>query len=574
MKRLISIITGLALVFSLAGCGNKEPQKTEEQIREEVRLEMEAEEKAKEEAESQKTVNIKDDESVYAFLNEKYPGQYSRENFDDWNIVYSDFTGDGTKDAAYYSDQMTELKGVLFISVDGGVFKLIENEIEISKIYTQKISRKGDFIVHTITSGGTGLNVEVENLYAYNGEKIVDTGASLLTKGHESQRPTSDYPDGYLMAMKGETEGGIYDFMHTYTRTDKNKNEVVETIKTSYKYDPNTYKFLIEEIENSNKVDGEKDESKTDSKESSQASQNDASAAEKAYYDPADLKEGSRIGEFTVESIGYEKGRSFAINLTGEAISKGKIRGYFDDMYGENVYVFSSKEKLIDKPIMYKFNSGWENKVENIEGDIMNPEILDNKVRKYLLDGNEIEVTAVVGSYSHAYADETEGGAGVELLSVDIESQISIFVEDKEQGLSGFEKETFTTNNMGDYVVDYKDYKLVVVPMHETKNISKLEKIDVDFDGEYKTKLNFAVFGELKDVKLNNVANMGEEGQWKMLGDVKNAYIQIEANTPTDFSAVMVSGKYVDGSGNYEVVEFTLDDMRDESAYDIILKSK
>lgn len=43
MKRIICIVAGLVLVLSLAACGNKEPQKTEDQIREEVGAEMESE---------------------------------------------------------------------------------------------------------------------------------------------------------------------------------------------------------------------------------------------------------------------------------------------------------------------------------------------------------------------------------------------------------------------------------------------------------------------------------------------------------------------------------------------------
>ena len=290
------------------------------------------------------------------------------------------------------------------------------------------------------------------------------------------------------------------------------------------------------------------------------------------FYEPENIEIGDNIANLTVTDMEYVAGESIVLELKGKVVIKGVITGYYNEMYGENEFLFTPEDQMLDKPIEYTFDSGFKGSIVNIEGEFQPDGLLDQQTQNYILEGNELLVDATITGFRVAEKDESSGSRQVDIEHFDIiaDEDFIGYVESGEGKKIGLENEIFTTTNQGDFYVDYADYRCVIIPAHHTINSSKTQKISVDFPGQYSTKLKFTVFGEIQDVQINYVPYMGEEGQWKDLGLISNSTVEINASLPTDMSSVIVHGRYHQGEGYYEDFEFSLDDMRDLEEYDII----
>ncbi|QZY55975.1 hypothetical protein [Crassaminicella profunda] len=154
----------------------------------------------------------------------------------------------------------------------------------------------------------------------------------------------------------------------------------------------------------------EKEKDKEDSQDKEQIS----------FYDPANIQVGQNIGGLKVSSIDYEKGNAITLELKGSMVVKGKLRGFFNEMYEENEFYFTPNTTLLDKPIQYTFNSGWTNKVSNFEGLVDIAGLIDENIQKYILEGNEVNVEATLSGFILASKDESEGGQGISFSSCSV----------------------------------------------------------------------------------------------------------------------------------------------------------
>jgi hypothetical protein len=288
-------------------------------------------------------------------------------------------------------------------------------------------------------------------------------------------------------------------------------------------------------------------------------------------YYATDIKVGQNIAGLKVSEIDYTEGHELILELKGNIDTKGVITGYYNEMYNENKFIFTPASQIMDKPISYVVNA--DSGITNFEGVCNVDGLIDEQTQNYILEGNELSVAATITGFRLGEKVETEGGQSVSLSNCQIiadENYIG-YVEGGNGKKPSLENETFTTTNQGDFYVDYTNYKCVIIPMHDTVNSNKADTVSVDFGGDNTTKLKFTVFGEIQDVKINYIANMGDEGELKDLGTISNSTVEISASLPNDMSSMIISGKYHEGEGYYKEIKFSLDNMRDLSAYDIIV---
>lgn len=138
---------------------------------------------------------------------------------------------------------------------------------------------------------------------------------------------------------------------------------------------------------------------------------------EASFYDPDNIQVGQNIGGLKVASIDYEKGNSIILELKGSMVVKGKLRGYFNEMDGENEFYFTPDNKLLDKAIQFTFNSGWTNETDNFDGVVYIEGLIDEETKKYILEGNEVTVEATLSGFRLAAKDQSEGGQAVSFSS-------------------------------------------------------------------------------------------------------------------------------------------------------------
>lgn len=223
MKKQISIIMLVLIVISLVGCSSNQ--------------------EAGGELESEKTDNlsdIKDRDSLYAFIEQSYPGIYSRDDFDLWESEYIDITRDGTDEVAFSAPYGEgNLDEFIIISCDNEQFEIIPSNIGFAK-YENKIEMDGDFIIITQKTGGSGIHLTTMGIYRYDGMEIIFTDTELVIEDVFSS------PDGYEAI--GEIKGNLTDFVYTMTKTDiaTEKTSILE--KARYIYDIENMRFDVEEM--------------------------------------------------------------------------------------------------------------------------------------------------------------------------------------------------------------------------------------------------------------------------------------------------------------------------------------
>lgn len=141
--------------------------------------------------------------------------------------------------------------------------------------------------------------------------------------------------------------------------------------------------------------------------------------------------------------------------------------------------------------------------------------------------------------------------------------------EQENQKLSGFRNETINGT-----AINYSDYRLVVVPMYDGLNTLLWVNQDIGSvtQGPQGMEVNFAIFGQLNDIKITYYQGMGAEGQTINVGSLHDAHVGVRVWLPNnDMSYIGVTGVADLGNGDLRKVEFSLDDMRDASEYKVIM---
>lgn len=239
------------IILSLSGCS--EDGKTDDELREEIiseiKEELEADsetisedkEEKSEEKSDKVSIDIKDGEQLYEFINRSYDGKYSKEGFELWDPTYLDVTSNGTDEVIYTAPYGEgNLDRVIFIGIVDGEYQEIPSDIALMK-YGNKIETIDGFIVVTQVGGGSSIRIANKSIYIFNGKDIEHTGVTLAMEDIVST------PDGYEII--GEIDGDLNEFTYTATKTSLATGESKVLEKTKYKYDKNYRGYDIEFIE-------------------------------------------------------------------------------------------------------------------------------------------------------------------------------------------------------------------------------------------------------------------------------------------------------------------------------------
>lgn len=122
--------------------------------------------------------------------------------------------------------------------------------------------------------------------------------------------------------------------------------------------------------------------------------------------------------------------------------------------------------------------------------------------------------------------------------------------------------------------IGFNSDETVIVPMYNGANISALESdskvIGNPASSNQPMELNFAVFGTFKDVVVTYYEGMDSEGVSTELGTFSHTNMGLVVyGKINDMSYIKVTGK-VNGEASLIDVEFTIDDMRDPSDYEVM----
>lgn len=299
---------------------------------------------------------------------------------------------------------------------------------------------------------------------------------------------------------------------------------------------------------------------------------------------PKDLLTGAKVSDkFTVDY--FESGDMGSESLAYKLKSNNFIEGAL--FYENDIYFVRFDEDLFDKNILVGNQSApdGEEEINLNESSIFtidgNKLLLPPEYITYILDGGIIqgelyveEVTyesnSMVDISSAIVTEVKMDDSELERLNKEINNLLEKSKPDVY--LSGFEYEKLYSED-SPITIDYSRYSLVIVPMQESKNMDKLEPriVNVSEEDNY-IGLNFSVFGTLYNVSLTHTKNALDDSEIPneifIADKIENECVFINADLPTDFSSVVITGSYQYQSG-LEGISFSLDDMRDPESYPI-----
>lgn len=621
MKKILSLLLVLILGLTAFGCSKETAsQKTKEELRAEIKAEMEAEAKLKEElkaeiqaeekakekekaetttqattqtkdndnvqqpnAEALAPLDVRNNDKLYEFINTTYPDKYTREDFDKWTAFYFDITKDGNDEVGFTTTYFDgKLEYAIFITVDNGQYKVIPSEIELSK-YQNDLAYNEGFITIAQKAGGSGMFLYVTSYFIYDGDEIRDTDASIVTEDVVAM------PTGY--SIKGEIDGDIRNFVYTATKEDYATEKTFVIEKTKYVYNPETMKFE-KEILIGEKKNGEGScEVDTNNNQKSMQKTNESTTQEndnKNTQEKNDYTKGveceARNGNVYIKykNTGNEV-EVFNPNTT--TIHKDDGNGVFTFKSGKVKGAIARTTSLGNNGSRLYFTTNeYEEYVRNAYSTfyvdmatlnvyfVANGEyikhVTDYPYSNYTIVANDQDGSIIYSAYDNSNQFSCYLGGS---LDSDIVAQIASAMEAANSDAGSYGVSGFNTETIAGEEIDYSKYMAVVVPMHSTSNIDSLTRETCSFsDNPDNQKVSFAIFGEMKDIKVTYFESMDSQGEVETVKDLKNSYLDIYAAFSTDMSYIKVTGKVHTGEGNYSDVEFTMDNMRDVSEYEVL----
>ena len=213
MKKIISVLIFLLLIFSFYGCNS---EKTEAVSKSEIVEDVE--------------LTTEDLDMVFdEFIAEKYP-DFTREDFDIWNKTYLDINGNGKNEVVFSTDYSDgKLNKAIVLSADDGEYKEISKFIYLAK-YLNEFEVKDGFLIHRTKVGGSGIFDFYMDVYGFDGDSLYEVGSSILTESFVGM-PQESYE------IKSEINGSLADFVITYFKTDlTNENAEPEMIAKDHYY--------------------------------------------------------------------------------------------------------------------------------------------------------------------------------------------------------------------------------------------------------------------------------------------------------------------------------------------------
>ncbi|MDK2867531.1 MAG: hypothetical protein PWP38_1846 [Clostridiales bacterium] len=580
MKKIATLLLILTLLLSACGSeegnagGNAENSQSQNESSDTIADETAA-----------VSMNLHDEEALKAYFYDLYKVMAEPDNLRDEDSItsqlsfyYADINGDGEEDVICYSEApASSFKELALVTIEDGEYTTIPNELEPEFVYEQSFLKEGDFLIRKVRGGGTGISSTSNMIYYAADDRIVNTGTSLAVEGYTSIPPMPSAPNGVSESYKGEYFDMSYKigtdedkwlmFQYDYTETDDINEEIIYSKSETYTFEPSTHQYQVQVNNESGKA----------------GTQGETPLGDDGVYVIDTLKAGQKLSGFDVTEAYDNVGSDAFVGLeNGSVVIEGEL-WYDQEMWDE--FLFTADDPVIDHPIRFNIDGqtfdidrpGYASFQTNIE-DYLTAEQIDYVKNQ----GQNAKIKLTVTSFNINIAYASEGGEGIGFSSFEWLDDMGMSGNDQPLSdseiaesisgdkLTGLHNESFYTTKQGEFVVNYPDYRLVVIPMFDTVNKDLVKVQTVDFEGDYLNALKFTVYGKLEDVTILNIEGMDDTGTAEYIGDITNAQVVVNANLPNDMSTVKVTGKFYDGEGMYIDVAFNLDNMRSLEEYQII----
>ncbi len=476
-------------------------------------------------------VDIKDEKALKEYIMENH-NEIDETNYNDGNLKYFDYTKDGNDDAVYYLDYSRDCPALFLTIKDGELFE-IKHELE--SWYSQDVNFTKDFILYKSTYGGSGISDQYMDICIYENEEIKHTGATILLEGHSSG------PD-YMVERTGEVifdhEGDYksFTYIEAQTGTDTYEKEY------RYVYDEDAKQFDIEELSNNESDDN-----------CSEAQANDNTNSNVSIFG------------LHVQSLEWNQGvvnvqlEGTLNNITGYLVYDAYFNSFGIEVFDGNI---NGAEVTVSGNVAYISGNGF---IPMSEDMVLNA--IDGEMAGLVKNGLVLSVTCNIVDLAISQDVSFDYG--------DLSGQVDITsweVAEKAGALSKYESEMLHSKEEEVYI-DYSQYHLVVIPMQDSIHASNLSSRTIDVtDTGNEFPLKFIVLGELDSLQItyyeNPLDNSIEPITLQIEGPIKDEVVTVNAYLPTDFSYVEITADCIYMSG-IESVTFTLDDMRDDTSYEI-----
>ncbi len=579
MKKLIICLLVLSLVSGLAGCGAKEVQKTEEELKAEIRAEMEAEKEAEKKAKEDGKEDEKKDK--LKTFNEVYNDDLIKA-LDYFNDNQEKFTEDEKK--AFAKSIIDEYKNISLMLLDEfmGDFPIPETAFE--PMYPVLDDALYDFYDFT-TNEFNLLYFETNQTHAkefYN--KM--SNSEIFTIGFKIWADSGNLePDTFVPVVKP----AVFEKMKSVIQISENdidsleylpnmEYEGVDSVINSKNRYPKALMHSFDEVLELKEKETWKTEIILPVKfvEKELSKQDDVFKSE-------DLSIGTKVSDkFEVES--FKSGDMGSESISFKLKSNNFVKG---ELFEKDLFIYVRfDENVFDKKVLVEdvYSDSGTTEIDVNQYTFMVDKsklLLPPEYINHILNGGTIkgdfcvkEVTYDVSPMevgSNAIITEVKlSDFEIERLNKEINEKISDAMPDVY--LKGFENETLYSEDSS-FTIDYSKYSLVIVPMQESINVRSLmpRAVEVTKTGK-ETMLSFSVFGTLNNVKLKytkNALDDTEQPKEIFVADkIENECVFVNAELPTDFSSIVITGYYQFGSG-LEEISFALDDMRDHESYKI-----
>jgi hypothetical protein len=288
------------------------------------------------------------------------------------------------------------------------------------------------------------------------------------------------------------------------------------------------------------------------------------------------LVEGMTIEGYVIKDLEYIRNTELSYVLQGEFQLEGVL---YNDMLwdeprfepGEGHYLETRisfmEETLIDLPSKYAYLGQYSDLAAFISSDQIDR----------IKSGEVLPARLVARNNLLVLRDGTEGHAGYEtILSLEIlegdpgDGSSESGADEPGAGTDSQEESGFAPEELSGTWIDYSKYHTVVIPMRESVNAPLLARPTASFsDNPENIRVRFTVLGEMTDVRLSYFESMGSEAEIIEMGTLNDCIVEVYAPFGTDFSTVKVEGLVRTMEENK--IDFNLDDLRDDSEYEIIL---
>lgn len=484
--------------------------------------------------------DLRDMDAIYTFVQREIV-DIPRNIYDTWEAYYLDVTHDGVDELVFVSPYGPDWHPYMeIIRVVDRSFHRVPAEIPLMPIKNVPQMRDG-FLAVESSRDDSGTIEERLDLYFYDGEKVTTSLLTLTLSCKESKE-----------TLTGEIDGPLTDFRHILINIDPLRpTPVIVRGVYHYIFDPERNSFRVQQLAalydtpshifEHAKIyqvfqtsyydldgNGMQDRFRLETHEGVHFLIN-----EERYYLPQ-ISASDMHPYYELTRIEYENRYAFVIYLSSSSLATYETHFYeYTKTHGLSLMgMIQSDELLYGKPILNLYQ-------DRVVIDYMVYPFFDRVEREPWHVDSDMQWLA-------------------EYTCVNIDGRFN---------LKGFINEVWNSSD-----IQYDNYVGVVIPMYTGVNKDLLTEQRFSLVNAGQQNVSFAIFGTMQNIVVSYFENVYTEAPpvTKELGTLEDALVILDTQLPWDSSYIKVTGIVMGGEGWENIIDFTLDDMRDLQEYEPI----